>query len=510
MTFRIKNLSSKIKHKISPTHVSINNKVVSQNKLSEPKNLQVIKAKLAQNALVELRLGFDEVEFYSRHDIQSLIHVIKDQFLYRLSLDKHSCLKSIKIGWKLPSFAVGPILQQVIPMLLQEPIRITHIQLAMQNTPIPESCLKRIVSWPPLHSLDIRSIRVMRPLAMSERPATAYTSPSSRSSSFSYTHGSTTTGSFNNRDNSSGQFQEFSPHSWKSENIVSIVPHVSLSVKTLKLVDCGLRNHHVYELCKIIGRKMHGLQELSLRHNRDLGDGFGHLLSLPCIKKLDLSLCDLDPHDGIRIARAMEKYLKCGGETTKGNNNHHLQKLTLAGNYRMAETIPDIVRAASCRLVELDCSFCDVQSKIQRQVFSILASTPNCTLKSYSMQGTRINGVNELLACINCNTSLRRLVLDHPRDPFPVPLVTMERIAEAMKSNYSLCTLRIDTYRCEKVWHKMEFWFELNQCGRRILLQSNDEQRTSAWSSILATAVESGDANVIFWLLKHGSSVFAS
>jgi hypothetical protein len=505
-------LSIRIKHKISPSH--INKSKESSHKTTEPQNLQVIKAKLAQNALVELRLGFDEVEFYSKRDVQSLIHVLEEQFLYRLSLDKHSCLKSISIGWKLPSFAVGPIFQRVIPLLLQEPIRITHIQLALRNTPIPESCLKRIVSWSTLECLDLRSIRVMRLIALSERaPATSTPASSPRaslSSQSSHIHFHSNGNTAEPSPNGHGcvfHLQD-SPHSWKSDNIVKIVPYVSLSVKTLKLIDCGLRSHHVAELCEVIRRKMYGLQELSLRLNRDLDGGFGQLFSLPCIKALDLSLCDLGPHDGIPIARAMEKHLQCSTGTTERSKNHHLERLCLAGNYRMSETIPDVVLAAACRLVELDCSFCDVQSKLQRRVFTILATTPNTTLKSFSMQGTRINRVNELLECIRDNTTLRRLILDHPREPFPLTLSAMEGILETMKMNYSLCTLRLDTYNCDGVWRDMEFWFELNRCGRRVLLQSN-EQNTSAWSTILAAAAENDNKHVLFWLLKHGSLMFA-
>jgi hypothetical protein len=518
MPTRIKHFSNSIKDKISPCPI---NKSKEASQKTEPKNLRVIKAKLAQNALVELRLGFDEIQFYCKRDVQSLINVLEGQFLYKLSLDKHSCLKSISIGWKLPPFAVGPIFQRVIPILLREPIRVKHIQLALMNTPIPESCLKRIVSWSTLESLDLRSIRVLRPLPLSERTVTStsptatlshwssFSSPISSNSHFHHSSGTNTINELNNIGNTHHfDLSNDSPYRWETENIVRIVPYISLTVKTLKLIDCGLRREHIFELCEVIRRKMHGLQELSLRHNRDMHGGFDHLFSLPCIKKLDLSLCDLDPHDGMRIARAMETHLQCCAVPGDGDKNHHLQRLSLCGNYRMAETIPDIVRAAACRLVGLDCSFCDVQSKLQGQVFNILATTPRCTLQSFSMQGTRIKEVKDLLECIRDNSSLRRLVLDYPRAPFPVPSSAMECVSEAMKLNFSLCTLSLDIYQCERVCQEMEFWFELNRCGRRVLLQSN-ETKTASWANILAKAAMKKDINVLFWLLKHGSPTFA-
>ena len=512
----MKRLSNKIKHRISPSSSSRDgspNKVDPNSK--ELKNMQVIKAKLAQNSLVELRLGYDEGEFRSKRDVQSLIHVLEEQFLYKLTLDKHSCLQSINIGWKLPGFAIGPIFQQVIPMLLQEPIRITNITLVLRNTSIPESCLKRIVSWPTLETLDLRSIRVMKPLAHSERGVAATgTYASARSSPHAkhhHSHGSFWGGSSANVDSirNESQHQQYSPHSWRTESIVKIVPYVSLSVKTLKLVDCGLRSFHIPELCDVIRRKqMHSLQELSLRHNRELDGGYSHLFALPCIKKLDLSLCDLDPHDGILIGKAMEKHLRCGAESYTSNNNHRLRQLSLAGNYRMTESIPEIVRLASSRLTELDCSFCDVQNKYQSQVFTVLATTPDCTLQSFSMQGTRVTAIDELVECIHRNTSLRRLLLNHPREPSFVGYSALMRVAEALKDNYQICTLRLDSYKCEKLWNEMEFWFQLNKCGRRVLLQDNE--RAAGWSTILGEAAKIEDPNVMYWLLKHGSVTFAN
>jgi hypothetical protein len=259
-----------------------------------------------------------------------------------------------------------------------------------------------------------------------------------------------------------------------------------------------------------------------------------HLLALPCIRSLDLSLCDLDPHDGYWICRAIEQHCPCAAAavtpataTNKDENNHinnngknirktssssrtnhHLQRLSLAGNYRMSEAIPKLVRLAALRLIELDCSFCDVQGKRQHEVFNILATTPHCTLKSFIMRGTRVNDVTELVNCLRCNISLRQLILDHPREPFPISFSAMERVLEAVKLNYSICVLRLDTYRCEGILQDMEFWLELNRCGRQILLQEND-QRTKSWSTVLGEAARNDDVNVLYWILKHGSVMFA-
>ena len=87
--------------------------------IGQHENLKAIKKKLEQNSLVELRLGFEEGEFRSKRDVQSLVQVIEQKFHHQLSLHKYSCLRSISIGWRLPNFALGPVLQSVIPSLLK-------------------------------------------------------------------------------------------------------------------------------------------------------------------------------------------------------------------------------------------------------------------------------------------------------------------------------------------------------------------------------------------------------
>lgn len=504
----IKDLSNKLKDRISPSNRNKNKNHHGNNTYNkeESTTLHVIKSKLALNSLVELRLGFEDNEFYSKRDVRSLIKVIEEQFLYKLSLDKHSCLSSICIGWKLPPFALGPILLHLVPLLLQEPIKITHLQINLRNTPIPEDYLKRIVSWPTLECLDLRSMRVLQPIHRQDGGVSDSTTSSTAQNN--HHHQYSCSGNDSTSDGILPHAVHYSPSSWKVENVVKIVPYISLSVRKLNLVDCGLRYNHIPELCEVIRRKMHGLQELSLRHNRDLNGGSDHLFALPCIKSLDLSLCDLDPQDGYYIGRAMEAHL-FDADKNKSNENHHLKRLCLAGNYRMSEAIPEIVRLSASRLQELDCSFCDVQSKMQRKVFKALATSTNCTIQSFRMQGTRIGDVTELVNCIQNNISLRRLILDHPREPFYVSRAGMERVLDAMKLNYSISLLKLDTYRCEDLWQDMEFWLQLNRCGRKVLLQENKDQNIS-WVNVLEMGAKNDDVNVLYWLLKHGSVMFAS
>ena len=491
-------------------------------------NLQVIKSKLAQNSLIELRLGFEGNEFRSKRDVESLITVIKEKFHAQLSLYKHSCLKSICIGWRLPTFALGPILQTVIPLLLIEPVQITHIQLMLNDSPwIPEECLRRIVSWHTLECLDLRCIRLRvrsSPLkclsSSSSSSSTSRTTSSSSSSSGSSPLQMPATrhnkllyqliqhqqqqdrdgiSSTRNNCNTDSTTKEGIDKNikWKQANIVNIVPYVSLSVKTLKLMNCGITRHHVVKLCESIRGRMHGLKELSLRQNFGLDGGYHDLLALPCIKSLDLSLCDLDETDGYWLGRGILK-----------RENKNLDKLSLAGNYRIANAIPEVVRSAASGLTEMDCSFCGLSVGSQIKVFDILAEIPNCTIKSFRMQGIMVTDGEALANCIRKNTSLHHLIVDHPHEVCSISLEGVDQIRTAIKSNYYIETLTFDVIpngEClVKILKEIEFWLELNRCGRRALLQTN-EGSINSWSKILSRGAMSDDRNILFWLLKHGA-----
>lgn len=329
---------------------------------STPKNgpnevLQAIITKLERNSLVELRLGFEEGEFRSKRDVQTLIKAVEEKFYHQLSIHKFSPLRSISIGWRLPNFALGPVLQTLIPLFLHDPVRITHLQLILNdNPPIPDGCLRRLLSWHTLECVDLRSVSVRVVATSSSRvqpspPKQRYLGIASRS---------------HNVKSKKVGFEE--SKNWKQENIVNMLPYASPSIKTLKLQCCGINEQHVVKLCEHIKRRMHGLKRLSLRQNFTLDRGYHHLFALRGIKCLDLSLCDLDEKDGYCIERAIEEY-----------GNDDLKQLCLAGNYRLSKSMAGIVRAGAAKLTHVDCSFCGVGTKTQQEIFDILTeeSTPD-------------------------------------------------------------------------------------------------------------------------------------
>lgn len=469
---------------------------VSDAKNGQHANLQALTTKLEQNTLVDFRLGFEAGEFRSKRDVESLIEAIYEKFHRQIALHKYSSLKSISIGWRLPNFALGPVLQTVIPGLLQDPVSVKHLQLILNdNPPIPEGCLRRIVSWHSLESLDLRSI-TLRVVSL----PSPKTSPSKQPEAKRRKHFAVR--SHSARSKRVGSSEE--SRNWKYSNIVELLPYVSSNVTTLKLMCCGINKHHIQILCKHVRNRLHGLKRLSLRQNFMLNGGYDELFSLRGIRSLDLSLCDLDQYDGHCVGHALQK---C--------ENKDLKQLCLAGNYRLSSSLSEIIRAGVERLTHMDCSFCEVNTKTQQQIFDILAEEPppasitqNDCRKSYTirflrMQGIELN-VNGLVHCISNNFSLRSLIVDHPREERSIEISGMHNIVAALESNYSLEVLQFDVIprHHPKILKDLNFWLKLNRCGRRALLQTNQDVRS--WSNIVTEAARSNDHNVLFWLLKHG------
>eukprot|EP00535_Pseudo-nitzschia_heimii_P012081 CAMPEP_0197194664 /NCGR_PEP_ID=MMETSP1423-20130617/29658_1 /TAXON_ID=476441 /ORGANISM="Pseudo-nitzschia heimii, Strain UNC1101" /LENGTH=412 /DNA_ID=CAMNT_0042648121 /DNA_START=342 /DNA_END=1580 /DNA_ORIENTATION=- len=397
------------------------------------------------------------------------------------------------------------MLQDVIPALLHEPVRIKNLELILNhNQPVPEGCLKRIVSWHSLQSVDLRSttLRVLSTTGLRTQLQPKKQSITRRNILLKH-----------QRNNSvkPTMMESEEPRIWEQVNIINIIPYLSSGIKTLKFMSCGINKYHIPILCENIHRRMHGLEKLSLRQNFSLDGGYHYLFALGGIRSLDLSLCDLDETDGYCVAHAIKK---C--------ENDNLQQLNLAGNYRLSMSVPDIVRAGATKLLHMDCSFCGVNMKSHQEVFEILAEKPThsqsispsfqsgkkCTLQSFRMQGIVLYDVKGLIKCIRNNHSLRSLVVNHPHETRSISLESMQEVVEALRSNYSLQVLKFDIIpsQCLGMLKEFDFWLRLNRCGRRLLLQTNEV--IDSWTNIIALAAKSNDHNVVFWLLKHGSVTF--
>ncbi len=451
-------------------------------------NLQMIQRRLARNALSEFKIGFDAGEFRSKRDVQSLINTIQDQYLRKLAVDKISFLESIRVGWKLPRFAMGPVLQQVVPMLLQQPAKVQHLQL-MINSWVPLPTIERLVSWNTLETLDLRSLKIRTRIVSEPRPGNRGCRNSEAQTFPSTSAIVSTTRSEPSMDGD---------YVIADDSVLAVLPYLSPTIKTLKLVDCDLQAHDILDLVRMLRKKRH-IQSLSLRHNRRLfmnGWERDLLAKLPFLKVLDLSICDLDPVDGWRLAAAL-----------KENTSSNLESLSVAGNYRLHESVPDLVEACAIQgIIELDCSFCDVQNKYQQQVFEVLATIQPCSIRSLKMQSIRIKNIAPLIQCIAQNTSLERLILNHPREPIELSTKSVDEILVAIRNNYYLTVFRVDTAwdQDPKVLEEMEYWMTLNRCGRSILVHD----RSKYWPNVLANVGNLHDIDTLYWILRNGVEQF--
>lgn len=467
--------------------------------------LQVLQRKLAQNALTEFKIGFDNDEFRSKRDVQSLIKTIEEQYLQKLAMDKLSCLESIRIGWKLPNFALGPVLQQIVPLLMQRPAKVLHLQL-MINSWVPLPTIQRLVSWPTLETLDLRSLRVRTRVASepspqhhSSRIRRHHRSVERRSYSPKHNRSVSNSSSPNSTVKADAAFEDDGAMIRSDESILNALPYISPSITTLKLVDCDLKVQHMSEMIQIL-RKKRNLHCLSLRHNRRLClDGWQSeiLQQMPFLRALDLSICDLSPFDGLRLAKSLRDHA----------NTCQLKSLSIAGNFRLDEAIPDIVDAcASSGVFELECSYCDISNKSQEAVFHNLATNRPCHLRSLKMQATRVANIPSLIRCIEQNESLERLLLNHPREPSGIRPECLVEILCAMRNNYYLGEFQIDLpwILDEQVLQEMEYWMTLNRCGRSILV--NDRRRN--WPNVLAAVDQLGDIDIFHSILRRGAEQF--
>lgn len=454
-------------------------------------NLQIMQSKLARNSLTEFVIGFEINEFRSKRDVQGLINIIEKQYFHRLAMDKISFLESIRIGWKLPRFALVPVLQVIVPLLLRSPARVKRLQM-MINATIPLNIMERLICRTTLETLDLQSLRIQTRSNSVPRPSPrGWRNAESPIRSNSPVSSTTTTAVPSKKKDQVIQSDDI---------VLAALPYMPPTATTLKLNDCNLQVEHIPRLIELLRTKIH-VRVLSLRHNRRLYmNGWENNLvgKLPFLKALDLSICDLNSVDGMQLAAALTQ-----------NTKSQIECLNVAGNYELRESIPDIVKAC-CRagIVELDCSFCDVASKFHSQVFELLATEKQCSIRSLKMQSVRIRNVAPLIRCIEQNTSLERLVLNDPRAPCPLIPDTMDKLLVALRNNYYLQVLQVDTVWNQdlKVLKEMEHWMTLNRCGRSILL--HDKNRY--WPQVLVRAASLEDLDSFYWILRNGAEHFAT
>eukprot|EP00538_Stauroneis_constricta_P000682 CAMPEP_0119545852 /NCGR_PEP_ID=MMETSP1352-20130426/483_1 /TAXON_ID=265584 /ORGANISM="Stauroneis constricta, Strain CCMP1120" /LENGTH=528 /DNA_ID=CAMNT_0007590463 /DNA_START=426 /DNA_END=2012 /DNA_ORIENTATION=- len=481
---------------------------------------------IAAGTLKELTLGMED-EHLGKYDVLHLVSVIRKHPL--------RSLESLRIGWMLKSRDHRLVCKELLPMILRK-ADLKKLQLIMSSW-VPESMLWRFLENQSLQEIEIQATRVQRKAQSDPRhnhsvrkyqfSLSSYRDSHShrdghRDKHEQHSHHSTSNSSAST-GNPHGALQQHNPHNsnsnahanhhmlWPEEdvpddNIAQIVPFLSGSVHTLFLKDCDILDDHMEQLISDLHMRARAhtpITNLSLRNNRRLtltSSWINQIFhSLPELEFLDISLCDLDEDDGQALAAAIAAIPQ----------DSNLKSVNVAGNYRMAESVPSIIKACveSGKLCQFDSSFCDVQNHNLSRTLNTLAFAPSqCVMKSFVSQGSRVHDATSLVNCIRHNTTLRSLVLNHRKETQPLSKQAVIDVSAAMEHNHSLVQLLVD---CELQYRKyqqpMKYYLELNRCGRRVLAcDEHTNEDGLPWQCMVLDAATSKDPNVLHWFLRNG------
>jgi len=295
--------------------------------------------------------------------------------------------------------------------------------------------------------------------------------------------------------------------------------HHHKNLKVLALVECDLTDDKVICLADFLHIRG-GIAELSLRSNRKLtGRGLKIICQAPVMKRLDLSLCDLEPPCAEAVAQGIAA------------RPWPVEELLLAGNYRMGSPGLLALTAAGCcqKMVALNLSYCDCKYYRSVMILNALARLDaTTTLRRVAIHGMVVG--NELVATalqqlLSSGTPLRSIQLNDPKDPKPMNASQLRIVWQGVQQSYDLEELLIDSRHTPEelqVWHEIDFTLRLNAAGRRILRSPPNEPRVYSgfpvqpvddWFQVLEkagndTQEHDDHLEVLFWIVREGADHF--
>jgi hypothetical protein len=330
--------------------------------------------------------------------------------------------------------------------------------------------------------------------------------------------------------------------------------------KVLSLTDCDLTDADLLHLADFLHIRG-GLAELRLRSNRQIsGAGLLHILQAPVMKKLDVSLCDLQPEDGLVMANALKQ------------RPWPLDQLILVGNYRLGSGAVALVQSPCVEKIRsLDLSYSVHTDSIFASILAQLGQSLHCNNRAV-LQRIAIHGAwNETTAVESLagllwqqqrtkqphngstgyrNCSLRSLQLNNPHAPIRLSVPQVQSLEYALRENYDLEDLGLDypivaatpsspatatveaTSTSTNAVHDLHFWLRLNSAGRRIVQQppppdrnnSNDDDRYGGpnhtyhtgttnnshhdeWLEVVEKAGQDS-LTVLYWIIRNSAERF--
>jgi hypothetical protein len=425
--------------------------------------------RLRKNDISILRLGWSNSDYFSdssnvgnggSHHHQNNSNLSAFERALRMNVS----IRSISLGWRLSKSTLVRILHALtyegVPLH-----QLRHLKIAILgneyccNKLIPATILTDLFNrQQKLISIDLRSVQVSK-----SNPQQVHSIPISKSKQ------------------SGAILQQM--------NIGSVVTHCILpqyrsllQLKSLALIDCDVTGDIAIQLSEFLHIRG-GIADLSLRSNRKLSltssggeNGLRMICQAPVMRKLDLSLCDLDGLDVAAIADGI------------ASRPWPIGEVVLAGNYRMEYMgLNALLQTVCCeKMVALDVSYCGVTSDRLVKVFnSLTLFTPgNTLLRRMVLRGSVTTSdlvVVALQELLQSECPIRSLHLHDPHEPKPMTLKQLRMIADCMENNYDLEELLIDhdvnidtehtgrTMDVTSIWKDLNFYLQLNKAGRRIL-----------------------------------------
>jgi hypothetical protein len=452
--------------------------------------------RLRSNELSVLRLGGKNSNYFdssdNHHHNHSLVTALERAVRMNVSV------RSVCLGWRIPHICLLRILHAItydggIPLH-----QLRHLEIAVLGNDhrqrIPESLLTDLfLRQQKLVSIHLRSIHVdAEPPEHHPSLSTAVSHKSKR-----YHCGT----------------PHFCPGSVVTRCILQQYQRLNC-LKSLALIDCNVTSDIAMELAQFLHIRG-GIADLSLRSNRNLsGRGLRVICQAPVVRRLELSLCDLDGSDAISVAEGI------------ASRSWPIEELALAGNYRVdAAGLLALLQPTCCeKMVSLDISYCAVSSDRLIAIFGALEllQPERCLLRRLVLRGSAVANDAVVLALerlLHSNCPLRYLDLTDPQEPKPLSLQQLRQIGDAMEHNYELEELFVDhdehvpSSAYDAIWKDMHFYLQLNKAGRRILRDPwrgiRNTKSEDDWFDVLERAGKEDNLDVLNWIVRHsGGSRF--
>ena len=474
----------------------------------EPTSLDDLVQRLKRNEISELNLGFGHSDF---------LHGKRYGIILEKALKQNTSVTSVAIGWRHSNRESLIVLLRAIASNTS----LLHIKLILDDW-VPAFVLNDMLrQQQKLVTLELQSVTVLRHDASGQcccSPKSAFHQKAIQ------------------QEKTGNQWPTTARHSWEVNKFChfvmsgqrhrcdhSVITHCILQqnfnqlprLKVLSLVDCDLTDDRVVGLADFLHLRG-GLAELSLRGNRKLtGRGLKIICQAPVMKRLDLSLCDLESRAGKAIAEGIAA------------RPWPVEELILSGNHRLDNASLLALTSSSCcqKVVSLDLSHCACKhhrSILILNALSLLSETT--TLRRLNMHGTFVGNdvfAHALHDLLSSAAPLRSIHLNDSGDPEPMNAQQLGIVLEGIQNSYEIEHLAIAKSQSPKaiqIWRKIEFALRLNVAGRRILrcprqkpidYQGFPVAPADDWFQVLEKAGGKGaDLNVLFWIVREGADHF--